>query len=42
VERLAGFKIPEHIEFATELPRNALGKTMKHLLNANQPMVHAG
>jgi acyl-CoA synthetase (AMP-forming)/AMP-acid ligase II len=38
-ERLAAFKIPEHMEFATELPRNALGKTMKHLLNTNQPTV---
>jgi acyl-CoA synthetase (AMP-forming)/AMP-acid ligase II len=36
-ERLAAFKIPEHLAFATELPRNALGKTMKHLLNTNQP-----
>jgi len=38
-ERLAAFKIPEQMEFATELPRNALGKTMKHLLNTNQPTV---
>ena len=38
-ERLAAFKIPEHLEFAVQLPRNALGKTMKHLLNKNQPLV---
>ena len=36
-ERLAAFKIPEHMEFATELPRNALGKTMKHMLRTARP-----
>jgi acyl-CoA synthetase (AMP-forming)/AMP-acid ligase II len=36
-ERLAAFKIPEHVEFGTELPRNALGKTMKHLLDTGRP-----
>jgi acyl-CoA synthetase (AMP-forming)/AMP-acid ligase II len=38
-ERLAAFKVPEHLEFATELPRNALGKTVKHLLQITQPMI---
>ncbi len=40
-ERLAAFKIPEHLEFATELPRNALGKTVKHLLHIRQRTVSA-
>jgi acyl-CoA synthetase (AMP-forming)/AMP-acid ligase II len=35
-DRLAAFKIPEHLEFGTELPRNALGKTMKHLLRTGR------
>ena len=38
-QRLAAFKVPEHLEFATELPRNALGKTMKHLLHAERPPI---
>jgi acyl-coenzyme A synthetase/AMP-(fatty) acid ligase len=29
---LAGFKIPEHIEFVDALPHNASGKVLKHLL----------
>jgi acyl-CoA synthetase (AMP-forming)/AMP-acid ligase II len=40
-ERLAAFKIPEHLEFATEIPRNALGKTVKHLLQVSQPTAPA-
>jgi malonyl-CoA/methylmalonyl-CoA synthetase len=31
-ERLAGFKIPAEIRFVDELPRNALGKVLKHRL----------
>ena len=31
-ERLANFKVPRHIEFRTELPRNPSGKPLKRLL----------
>jgi acyl-coenzyme A synthetase/AMP-(fatty) acid ligase len=31
-ERLAGFKVPRHIEFVEELPRNPSGKVVKRLL----------
>lgn len=31
-ERLASFKVPESVEFATELPRNPGGKVLKQLL----------
>jgi len=30
--RLAGFKLPKHILFADDLPRNAMGKVQKNLL----------
>ena len=40
-ERLAAFKVPVHLEFAVELPRNALGKTMKHLLHKERPATPA-
>jgi acyl-CoA synthetase (AMP-forming)/AMP-acid ligase II len=33
-ERLANYKVPRHWRFVTELPRNASGKTLKHLLRA--------
>ncbi|HEY3942657.1 MAG TPA: AMP-binding protein [Acidimicrobiales bacterium] len=33
-ERLAGYKVPKSITFATELPRNAMGKVQKTLLRA--------
>jgi len=33
-ERLAGYKKPKHFITRTELPRNAAGKVMKHLLRA--------
>jgi long-chain acyl-CoA synthetase len=34
-EKLAGFKVPAHWEIRNEpLPRNAMGKVMKHLLNS--------
>lgn len=29
---LAGFKVPEHVEFVDSLPHNASGKVLKHLL----------
>ncbi len=29
---LAAFKVPEHVEFVDELPHNASGKVLKHLL----------
>ena len=35
--RLASFKKPRHILFVESLPRNALGKTQKHLLEARLP-----
>ncbi|MNL38576.1 Long-chain-fatty-acid--CoA ligase [compost metagenome] len=31
-ERLAYFKVPEHVEFIAELPRNASGKVLKRAL----------
>ncbi len=31
-ERLAGFKVPRHVEFRTELPRNPAGKPLKRVL----------
>jgi acyl-CoA synthetase (AMP-forming)/AMP-acid ligase II len=31
-ERMAGFKVPRHVEFRTELPLNATGKVMKDQL----------
>jgi acyl-CoA synthetase (AMP-forming)/AMP-acid ligase II len=29
---LAGYKVPTHVEFAADLPHNAAGKVLKHLL----------
>lgn len=31
-ERLAGFRVPERVEFRQELPRTSVGKIQKHLL----------
>jgi len=31
-ERLADYKCPRHLHFVDELPRNAVGKVMKHRL----------
>jgi acyl-CoA synthetase (AMP-forming)/AMP-acid ligase II len=31
-ERLAGFKVPRHVEFRTDLPRNPAGKPLKRVL----------
>ena len=31
-ERMAGFKVPRHVEFLAELPLNATGKVMKDQL----------
>lgn len=31
-QRLAGYNTPRHIEFVTALPKNAVGKTQKHVL----------
>jgi acyl-CoA synthetase (AMP-forming)/AMP-acid ligase II len=36
-EKLAGFKVPAHWEIRSDpLPRNAMGKVMKHLLNSGE------
>ncbi len=34
-ERLANYKVPKHVEFLDELPRNAMGKVQKALLRQN-------
>jgi acyl-CoA synthetase (AMP-forming)/AMP-acid ligase II len=31
-ESLAGYKVPTHVEFLVEMPHNATGKVLKHLL----------
>jgi acyl-coenzyme A synthetase/AMP-(fatty) acid ligase len=31
-ERLAAFKVPSRVDFAAELPRNASGKLLRHVL----------
>ncbi|MEQ3554618.1 AMP-binding protein [Pseudonocardia nematodicida] len=31
-ERMAKFKVPDHVEFVAELPRTSVGKIQKHLL----------
>jgi malonyl-CoA/methylmalonyl-CoA synthetase len=31
-DTIAGFKVPKRVFFATELPRNAMGKVQKNLL----------
>jgi acyl-CoA synthetase (AMP-forming)/AMP-acid ligase II len=36
-ERLADYKRPRRVELVGELPRNATGKVMKHLLSGGQP-----
>src|SRR5207253_1122914 len=36
-ERLARFRVPEHVEFRTDLPRTSVGKIQKHLLRAEAP-----
>jgi len=33
-ERLAGFRVPERVEFRRTLPRTSVGKIQKHLLRA--------
>jgi acyl-CoA synthetase (AMP-forming)/AMP-acid ligase II len=33
---LARFKVPAHVEFVAELPHNATGKVLKHLLGSTQ------
>jgi acyl-CoA synthetase (AMP-forming)/AMP-acid ligase II len=33
---LARFKVPTHVEFVAELPHNATGKVLKHLLGSDQ------
>jgi acyl-CoA synthetase (AMP-forming)/AMP-acid ligase II len=33
---LARFKVPTHVEFVAELPHNATGKVLKHLLGSTQ------
>ena len=34
-ERLSEFKLPKHIVFADELPRNAMGKVVRNLARKN-------
>ncbi len=34
---LAGFKVPTQVEFVSELPHNASGKVLKHLLGSHLP-----
>ena len=41
-ERLAPFRVPEHVEVTTELPRTAVGKVMKHTLRADFLGRHTG
>ncbi len=36
-ERLANFKVPRHVEFRADLPRNPAGKPLKRLLRKEQP-----
>ena len=36
-ERLADYKRPRQLQFVDELPRNATGKVMKHLLSGETP-----
>jgi len=31
-DEIARFKVPKHVQFVTELPRNAMGKVQKNLL----------
>ena len=33
-ERLAGFRVPQHVRFRKELPRTSVGKIRKHVLRA--------
>ena len=33
-ERLASFRVPQHVRFRTELPRTSVGKIRKHVLRA--------
>ncbi len=33
--RLANYKVPKHVHFVTDLPRNAMGKVMKNVLREN-------
>lgn len=40
-ERLAGFKVPRHVELVDELPRNAGGKVLKHRLRELPPPADA-
>jgi acyl-CoA synthetase (AMP-forming)/AMP-acid ligase II len=34
---LAGFKVPAHVDFVPDLPHNASGKVLKHLLGSDRP-----
>jgi acyl-CoA synthetase (AMP-forming)/AMP-acid ligase II len=35
--KLARFKIPKHVEFVDEIPRNPTGKVLKHILRKRFP-----
>lgn len=41
-ERLAKFRVPEHVELVADLPRTAVGKVMKHVLRADFVDRHPG
>lgn len=41
-ERLSRFRVPEHVEVTTQLPRTAVGKVMKHALRADFLDHHIG
>jgi crotonobetaine/carnitine-CoA ligase len=41
-ERLSRFRVPEHVEVTTQLPRTAVGKVMKHALRADFLDRHTG
>jgi long-chain acyl-CoA synthetase len=39
-ENMAQYKVPKHIEFLKEIPRNNLGKVMRRELQEKDPLYH--